>query len=280
VIVAVYNAAPTLRDCLDSLLQLDYPRDRLELLCVDNASTDDTPRVLHDYRERFGIVREEKRGPAAARNAGLRRAAGEVIALTDADCVVDPNWLRCLVQPLADAGVGVVGGTILSKRPCNSIEAFGEQIHDHCRALNEFRPPYAITMNWGARMDVIRAVGHFNEDLVRCSDVDWSYRMTCAGYRGVYAPAAVVYHRNERTPWGLLHEGYVHGYHAVRVTRLHADLVRHAREERAHHPAAVATDGVVQHRCLPPQPWRDALWSRLFRAGKRLGRAHGSLSAG
>ena len=102
-IVAIYNAAATLRDCLESLLQLDYPRSHLEVLCVDNASTDDTPRILEGYGDRFRILREEKRGPAAARNAGLRRTVGEVVALTDSDCVVDPNWLGHLVGPLRDS---------------------------------------------------------------------------------------------------------------------------------------------------------------------------------
>lgn len=278
-IVAIHNAAATLRDCLESLLRLDYPPGHLEVLCIDNASSDATPRILEGYRQRFEILHEARRGPAAARNAGLRRASGDVIACTDSDCVVDPNWLRHLVEPLRDPRVGVVGGTILSKRPCNSIEAFGEQIHDHHRAVNEFEPPYAITMNWASRMDVLRAVGFFNEDLLRCSDVDWSYRMVRAGYRPAYAPAAIVYHQNERTPWGLMREGYVHGYHAVKVLRLHAVLLRqvHARKQRQ--PAAVMEPVPVPGR-LPLQPWRAALWSRVFRLGKRVGRLHASLPIG
>lgn len=278
VIVAIYNGAGTLRACLDSLLRLDYPRGQVELICVDNASSDDTPRILHAYRDRLRIVHQPKRGPAAARNAGVRCATGTVIALTDADCVVDPHWLRHLVRPLCDTGVGVAGGTILSKRPCNSIEAFGEQIHDHYRALHEFKPPYAITMNWAARTDVLGSVGLFNEDLLRCSDVDWSYRMLRCGYRGVYAPAAVVYHQNEHTPWGLMHEGYVHGYHAVRVSRLHTALLHHARLEKPATPPSPPTSTTEPCR-LTPKPRRDQLWLRLFQFGKRVGRLHASLSS-
>jgi len=278
-IVAIYNAAATLRDCLESLTHLDYPRSLLEVLCVDNASSDATPRILEGYRNRFEIVHEARRGPAAARNAGLRRASGQVIAFTDADCVVDPCWLRHLVEPLRGPQVGVVGGTILSKRPCNSIEAFGEQIHDHHRAVNEFEPPYAITMNWASRLDVLRVVGFFNEDLLRCSDVDWSYRMVRAGYRLAYAPAAIVYHQNERTPWGLMREGYVHGYHAVKVLRLHAALLQQVHAHKQGRRGS-ATEPVAVPGRLPPQPWRDALWSRVFRLGKRVGRLHASFPIG
>jgi len=276
VIVAIYNAAATVRDCLESLLRLEYPQDRVELLCIDNGSTDDTPQILKAYEGRLKVLRAERRGPAAARNVGVRCATGDVIALADSDCVVDPQWLRHLVEPLRDARVGVAGGTILSRRPCNSIEAFGEQIHDHYRAVYEFKPPYAITMNWAATRDVVERVGPFNEDLLRGSDVDWSYRVVSAGYQIAYAPAAIVYHQNERTPWGLMREGYVHGFHAVRVSQLHAALLQRSRQE----PAVVSTPTSASSYRLPPQPWSDAVWSRLFRIGKRVGRFHASLSIG
>jgi cellulose synthase/poly-beta-1,6-N-acetylglucosamine synthase-like glycosyltransferase len=261
VIVAIYNAEGTLRDCVESLLRLDYPRGHLELLCVDNASTDATPAILAEYGDRLNVLWEATRGPAAARNRGLRHARGEIVAFVDADCVADPDWLRPLLAPLRDPTVGAVGGRILSRRPCNSIEAFGEHVHDHDRAINEFAPPYVITMNWASRRQVLQAVGLFDEDLVRCSDVDLSYRLVQAGYRLVYEPDAVIYHRNERTPWGLAHEGYVHGYHAVKVLRRHAAFVAVARKAS---PRAA------------PGPRPAPLWSSVFRLGKRIGRLHGS----
>ncbi|MGH7789503.1 MAG: glycosyltransferase, partial [Candidatus Binatia bacterium] len=203
----------------------------------------------------------------AARNAGLAVARGAVVAFTDADCTVAPDWLRHLVAPLGDASVGAVGGKILSRRPCNLIEAFGERIHDHARAMHEFSPPYAITMNWASRRAVLEAIGRFDPTLLRGSDVDCSYRLVAAGYRLVYAPAAVIYHRNERTPWGLVHEGYVHARHAAPITALHADLRRQLRRA----PAAAAPPAGAEPS---PPHWSDPLWWTLFRFGKRLGRAH------
>jgi cellulose synthase/poly-beta-1,6-N-acetylglucosamine synthase-like glycosyltransferase len=269
VIVAVYNAQPTLRECIESLLRLDYPRSHLELLCVDNASTDATSSILASYGGSLRTLREARRGPAAARNTGLRHAGGEVVALTDADCVVDGAWLRHLVAPLRDPSVGVVGGRILS-RGRTPIERFGERIHDHDRALNETMPPYAITMNWAARRDVLTTVGGFNEELLRCSDVDLSYRIVQAGYRLVYEPQAIIYHRNERTPWGLMHEGYVHGYHAVKVLALHDAFLQQVRA------AQRAAPDPLPLRPPTPQRGRDAIWWRLFNLGKRVGRLHAS----
>jgi len=269
VIVAVYNAQATVRECLASLLQLDYPASHLELLCVDNGSTDATPRLLAEYDGKVRLLHRSFRGPAAARNHGVRHATGEVVALTDADCVVDPSWLRNLVVPLQDPQVGIVGGRILSRRPCNMIEAFGEQIHDHGRAMNEFNPPYVITMNWASRLDVFTRLGLFNEALLRSSDVDCAYRMVQAGYRLVYEPTAIVYHRNERTPWGLAHEGYVHGFHAPRVAGLHAAFIQRARAERKATPGAQRP--VVRNG---RRHWSDPMLWALFNFGKRVGRWH------
>jgi cellulose synthase/poly-beta-1,6-N-acetylglucosamine synthase-like glycosyltransferase len=267
VIVAVYNAAATLGECIDSLLRLDYPCERLQLLFVDNASSDASRDVLRAGGGRLTMLHEPRRGPAAARNRGLGAATGEVVALTDADCVVDRAWLRHLVVPLAAPGVGLAGGTILSKRPCNSIEAYGEQIHDHDRAINEYTPPYVITMNWAARRELVARLGGFNEDLLRGSDVDFSYRVLATGGRLVYVPDAIVHHRNERTPWGLVHEGYVHAYHNVALRRLHAELRERMRPERA---ARIASRRSPHPRRLPP-PRLTPLWSSLFQMGKRLG---------
>jgi GT2 family glycosyltransferase len=275
VVVAVYNGQHTLRACLDSLLQLEYPATHLDLLCVDNASTDATPDILAGYRGRLRFAREDKRGPAAARNHGIRQATGDVVAFTDADCVVDPSWLRHLVAPLRDPEVGIAGGKILSRQPCGIIESFGERIHDHARALTRSSPPYAITMNWASRRVVLNRVGLFNEALLRSSDVDCSYRMLAAGYRLAYAPRAVIYHRNERTPWGLMHEGYVHGFHAPRVRQLHAAFLRQVRAERAraaHAAVPAPADASAPH-------WSDELWWSLFNLGKRIGRLHGAWNA-
>lgn len=271
VIVAVRDGAATLDACLDSLLALDYPAGRLELLCVDNASRDATPRLLAARGARLRVLREPRRGPAAARNCGLRHASGEVVAFTDADCVVEPSWLRHLVRPLAEVAVGAAGGRILSRRPCNRIEAFGERIHDHARAIGYLNPPYVITMSWASRREVLERLGGFDAALLRGSDVECSFRLLGAGYRLVYAPQAVLYHRNERTPWGLVHEGYVHAVHAAAIRERHAALLAAARRQ----PPAVAArsnDGPLPH-------WSEPLCWGLFRFGKRLGRAHAAWRA-
>jgi len=217
VIVPVYNAEKAIQICVHSLLALDYPKGNLELVFVNNRSTDNTHRLLSGFSEQIKILHEMKKGPAAARNKGILNSSGEIIAFTDADCSVDKNWLKKIVKPLQDESIGIVGGKILSKRPCNKIEEFGENIHDHGKAINEFKPPYVITMNWASRRSVITEVGLFDESFTRCEDVDLSHKIMQADYRLVYQPEAIIYHGNEKTLSGLFIEGFKHGFWSIKV---------------------------------------------------------------
>jgi glycosyltransferase involved in cell wall biosynthesis len=222
VVIPVYDGAETIAACVASVLGVEYPRERFEVVVVDNGSTDGTLEVLHAFGADVRVLSESTRGASAARNRGIRESCRPVIVLTDADCMVEPGWLASLVAPLADEQVGVVGGRILSRRSGNRIERFGEQIHDHRRAIEEQDPPYAITMNWASRRAVLLEAGLFDESLLRAQDVDLSWRIGRLGYRLVYAHDAVVRHHNERTIRGLVREGYVHGLHAVRLREKHA----------------------------------------------------------
>jgi O-antigen biosynthesis protein len=279
VIVPAYNAEGTIDDCIQSLLELRYPPDRLELRVVENGSRDGTAQALRRYRDRIVLVHEHRRGAGAARNAGLRGATGEVVAFTDADCVVDPEWLARLVAPLRDPRVGVAGGTILARPPANEIERFGDVIHDHRQSIEVYRPPYAITMNWASRREVLSALGGFDERFVRCQDTDLAYRLTQAGYELAFVPEAVVYHRNEHTLSGLFLEGFVHGFHGVRAHKRHRRFLR----QFGHRGIRPSGYGQLASRLLDWARGRDTARSRcdaVFNSGKKAGKLLGSLRFG
>lgn len=270
VVVPVYNGQATLLACLHSLLALRYPADRLELIVVDNASTDRTPEILASLSGELRILREEKRGAAAARNRGIRAARGECIALTDADCVVDPEWLAELVQPLAAPEVGISGGRIASRESGNRIERFGEKIHDHQRAIEELVPGYAISMNWASRRSVLVDVGLFDEALLRGQDVDLAWRIRAAGFSLVYRHTALVRHRNERSLRGLFSEGYTHGSCGVAVQRKHQ-----GNRYRPVRPLLRHATGVLRGSAR-----LDSFFALVFDLGKAIGHVTAASRAG
>lgn len=97
VIVPVYNAAPYLSQALDSLRKQTVTE--IEIICVDDGSTDGCLDILKQHREadaRVRILTQSNAGPSRARNAGLRRARGEYVAFLDADDFAEPTWLQTL----------------------------------------------------------------------------------------------------------------------------------------------------------------------------------------
>jgi len=275
IIVPAYNAAATIDACVQSLLSLDYPRDRYEVIVVDNASTDDTARILSKYSGALRVLQERTRGPAAARNAGLRNATYDLLAMTDADCLVDPQWLRELVAPLHHGNVAMVGGRILSVQPSTAIERFGEEIHDHEAAITRYVPPYVITMNWASRRSHLESIGYFDERFLRAEDVELSYRVARAGLTFAYAPGAIVFHHNERTLAGLFREGFDHGAHSRHLDVIHGDWLR--AQFASSHGARVMHVLARAARELVTSEDRARAWHRtVFNIGKELGKLAGT----
>jgi GT2 family glycosyltransferase len=274
VIVPAYNSENTLVDCIGSLLRVHYSREQVEFIFVDNASTDRTKTILASYAGLIRVIFENKRGAAAARNAGLRHARGKVIAFMDADCVADPDWLQNLIVPLHDPNVGIVGGRILAQKPATKIEAFGETIHDHHLSINVWKPPYAITANWSSPLAVLERVGFFDEKFLRSQDCDLSYRILQAGYKLVYQPEAVVYHKNEKTVSGLFMEGYTHGFHSVQLNKKHRVFLQQYRCRRFSKQSYTAL-----YSSMVNALWHSnrARYDLLFKLGKKFGRWCGSL---
>ena len=279
VIVPVFNSQETIEDCLDSLLQLDYPKRNIEIIAVDNGSTDQTLSILERRAAEIVLLHEPKRGPAAARNRGLLNANGQVAAFTDSDCIVESNWLRSIVSALQEKQVGAAGGRILAKIPCNRIGQFGELIHDHHNAIEVCEPPYVITMNWASRLSVLKDLKFFDETFTRCEDVDLSYRLLQAGYDFRYVPDAIIYHRNESTLGGLLHEGFLHGYYAVLALKRH----RHFLEQMGHRRSLLNTYRNLGSRlldCLGEQNRMESACGFVFQMGKAFGKISGSIRYG
>jgi cellulose synthase/poly-beta-1,6-N-acetylglucosamine synthase-like glycosyltransferase len=276
VIVPVYNAERTVAATIRSLSDLDYPRDALELIFVNNASTDNTANILARHSHLIRIVNEPKRGRSAARNAGVRAARHTGVAFTDADCIADRNWLGRLVAPIEDPDVGIAGGRILTVRPCNAIEEFGERVHDQARAIGTYKPPYAATANWVSRRSVIIETGGFDEDLVRGEDADLAYRIVQAGYRLVYRDEAIIHHRNQHTLRGLFKEGFQHGFYSVKVLKKHDHFVRRFGYRRIHwrrYGKLAANAG----RILSRRADSNTVCDTVFNSGKLAGKMLGSL---
>ena len=197
VIVCSYNGGRTLDQCLRSLGELDYPD--LEVILVDDSSTDNTPAIAARFPN-VRTIRQENQGLSVARNTGLGAAAGEIVAFTDSDCFADPDWLTLLVHQLETSGATAVGGPNLTPEDgwlagCVAC-APGQPIH----VLESDEDAEHIPgCNMAFRRDALLAIGAFDPIFRKAGDdVDVCWRLQEAGYRITFAPGAFVWHHRRQ----------------------------------------------------------------------------------
>jgi cellulose synthase/poly-beta-1,6-N-acetylglucosamine synthase-like glycosyltransferase len=134
VIVAARNEEAHLRYCLDSLSRLTYPKEKLEVLVVNDHSTDATGSIIEDFARRFPFIKSldathdvngTLRGKANAIAQGVEQTTGEIILFTDADCVVQKGWVEETVKYYDAPSVGLVAGftSLRSRTPFEAIQA-------------------------------------------------------------------------------------------------------------------------------------------------------------
>jgi glycosyltransferase involved in cell wall biosynthesis len=222
VIVPVYNDPRRLVTCLQALCDQTYPRNRFQIIVVDNGENDNLGALAARFPEIF-FVREDRPGSYAARNRGLEIAAGDIVAFTDADCIPHRSWLRTGVRRLLGvANCGLVGGAIEfafeSPDRRNLAELYDAEVYfkqeDYIR-----RCKFACTANAFTFARVVRHVGGFDDELKSVGDRDFGNRIAAAGYTLAFAPDAVVVHPARHTVRALLRK-------RLRVAGGHHDLAR------------------------------------------------------
>jgi len=192
VIVPVRDGAALVGACLEALCAQTWPRDRLELIVVDDGSVDETRGRVRQ----FPVDLLPQRGvgsPYAARNAGIARARGEILAFTDADCVPEKDWVARGVATLEDVAADLAAGHVRFR--CSDPPRAAE-LADAIRNLDQERSiaerGVAKTGNLFVRRLVIDALGGFDPKRRSGEDVAFTARASGAGYTLVYAPDAVV----------------------------------------------------------------------------------------
>jgi GT2 family glycosyltransferase len=215
VIVLNHNGRPHLQECLPSLLNLDYPAGRLEILVADNGSRDDSVAYASSFGSRVNVLSGEKNlGFAAGNNWAARSARGDYLAFLNNDMRVDRLWLKELVRALhPESGTVCVTGKILSWDGKHidfnggALNFYGMAFqpgHGQQESESGSEPPGDTLFPCGGSMlinaRVFLQVGGFDEDyFAYFEDVDLGWRLWVMGYRIRFSPQAVSYHRYQGT---------------------------------------------------------------------------------
>jgi GT2 family glycosyltransferase len=225
-IVCTRNRAGRLQQALESFATLSVPDKHVwELIIVDNNSNDGTEEVVRKFARFSGLdvryVFEAKTGLSFARNRGVREANGEIIAFTDDDCQISPNWLQTIQKEFSsDPSLAVLGGRVLPYHKNDS----GIGIRTYEKRIRFTAPRQLLKLIIGCNMAFTRKVFDeirgFDPGLgagSRCrsaEDSDFVYRAYKKGFKIVYSPEIVVYHNHGRQSEDeirSLREGYVLG---------------------------------------------------------------------
>ncbi len=187
VIIPVFNGERFLADAIRSASGQSY--QPIQIIVVDDGSTDGTGRIAHTFADRITYVRQENRGPAAARNAGLRHAQGALIGFLDSDDLWAPGKVALQVDAL-------------EKSPSFDI-ALGRLQRLKLAEGNRFVPHDGpeLALNLGAsliRKQVFDRVGMFNESLRFADDWDWYMRARELGVSILVQDEAVLFYRRHQ----------------------------------------------------------------------------------
>ena len=181
VIIPCRNGERHVAQCLESLLAQRFPAGEFEILLTDNASTDRTAEIARRY-PRVKVVREEKLGSYAARNAAAREARGRILAFTDADCAADPDWLETIAGAMRDEGTVLLLGSRRFARAGIVLNAVADYETERARMIygqNDPRIYYAYTNNLAVRREAFDRCGPFAE-IARGGDVVFASRVVAA----------------------------------------------------------------------------------------------------
>ncbi len=196
VIIPVFNAADQLQDCLAALNRQCYPRGLLEIIVVDNGSTDGCRAVVDSFAGVRYCVQNQT-GSYAARNLGIEATDSDILAFTDADCVPSPDWLtRAVEELLSTPQVFVLAGTV-DLTPLQAGRISFVERHQLAYSLNQHRCVslgYGTTANLIVRREAFTVAGTFCPDLLSMGDYEWGRRASAAGFRPRLASNVQVRH--------------------------------------------------------------------------------------
>ncbi len=219
IVIPAFNAAATLAECLEACQRQTHPA--LEIIVADDGSTDSTP----DIAKRLGVryVRQENRGPAAARNTGARMASGDVLVFTDSDCVPEPDWLEKLLTGFTDASVAGVGGSYGIR---NDSSLLARIIHEEIVLRHQRfrdRVDYLGSFNVAYRREAFETAGGFDESFAQASgeDNDLAYRLHDNGGTLRFVANARVAHYHPTRLFPYLRTQMRHGFWRMRLYAKH-----------------------------------------------------------
>ncbi|MDG5815009.1 glycosyltransferase family 2 protein [Chitinispirillales bacterium ANBcel5] len=206
-----WNGEDLLEECIDSLRKTEYCA--IEIIIVDNASTDKSVEIISQYKDIRLVVNSTNLGYSAGNNVGFQHARGKYVVTLNNDMIVEPNWLNSPIKFLEkNPGIGVIScrqmnyycrekidGLYHTIKADLSLMPYGFKTTFNSNMTLTSKPGYVISANGGSaiiRKSLIDQLGGFDPDFFAyMEETDFCLRAFLHGWKCLYDPEAVVYHR-------------------------------------------------------------------------------------
>ena len=219
IIIPSYNSEKTIERNIKSLLKQDY-EGKYEIIVVDK-STDKTPEIVSKFPVK--LIKQKSKGISAARNLGVKKAKGKIVAFIDSDCIAPKDWLTNLLKPFSEKDVVAVGGTYKTKNKESIVARFTgyeiEQRHERMKNLETI--DFVGGFNCAYKKHVFLKTGGFNTRFAQSEDGEFSYRVSKKANKIKFNPSSYVYHYHPETLTKFLKQRFWHAYWRTLVYRKH-----------------------------------------------------------
>ncbi|MCX6707305.1 MAG: glycosyltransferase [Candidatus Woesearchaeota archaeon] len=224
VVIPCYNEEKNIAKCLDAVYSLDYPKENIEVIVVDDGSPDSTIKTLEDYKKRnknhatgMIISRGKHEGKSASLNIGINKAHHEIILTLDADTIVEKDSLRNLVRPFSDREVGATNGSFIPSNRNSLLGLFQNIEYSYYNLVKKSFSSVFRNGIWffGAftcyRKEALKKIGYFKKDSMT-EDMDATLEIYSKGYRLInvfdavgytIVPSSIISFFRQRTRWWI-----------------------------------------------------------------------------
>lgn len=194
VIIPSYNEKENIANCLTSIINSNYPRDKIELIVVDDGSIDNTIQIVEEYRN-VKIIKQKHLGKSEALNKGIKNSTHDFVLTVDADIILEKDALKEIIKPFSDNKVAATTGNSTVKNNNTLISIF-QDIEYHYNNL--IRNSFSSAFNSGIwffgalacyRKNVLKEIGYFRKNTLT-EDIDIDLRIKKAGYKTINAHKA------------------------------------------------------------------------------------------
>lgn len=225
IIIPTLNRKKELAECLESIFGCSQQSSLLEVIVIDNNSTDGTWEFLREYAAKvpkLRCIQINERNAIRARNLGFSLASGDIVIHIDDDIVVDREWLRCLTTAYIDESVGGVGGRLLNSGQISKVKSMNivgriapwGQFFTNFDAQLPREVEFLHGSNASFRRDLVVKVKGLDPSYKTNwrDDTDLCVRIRNLGYKLLFQPAALVWHKCEGSSMRFSSGNKVYGH--------------------------------------------------------------------